>query len=444
MEKLLLNHVEVHSLEELREQATPQELAERFLEGTLGTWLEEHCYEREQAAVSALRLDEDTPLLRQRLCDILGVAYQTQGNLTPQEWAEVSRKAEVMVRYTQDPAILSQAYRTATCQEELAQLLEQGQTTIYLCAGPFSVPIRKGRVHYIGLGAPEVQGGYTQEQYAKAKITFEGVRLPDKGDEALEMIAQEAAKAQGYDDFAESHTLLATWFHQRMKRAYVTDLYSLREVDNKTSCRVYTDRAQADREAREVIEATYALANALFCPGSERCIVRDVARRYGESLQKAVGDVLARLAKLKALAGQEEELGQLSALVTQAETLLAEPLAQELSQGADYYKMYRKSYFLDRYQVEDVSDRDLTYTTGLLDSLTKLMAAGEYVVQDLGAVLGELQEDVNQHADTFFARAREIYLDHCARIEELAEELGRRLSEEDLARLEIEETAQSA
>lgn len=71
----------------------------------------------------------------------------------------------------------------------LAELLNAGKSTIYLCANRFTVPIRKSGVHYIGIGNPKMDVLFTEEQYRPAGITFEGVSLPAT-------LASEAADSQ--------------------------------------------------------------------------------------------------------------------------------------------------------------------------------------------------------------------------------------------------------
>jgi hypothetical protein len=46
-----------------------------------------------------------------------------------------------------------------------------------------------------------------------------------------------------------------------------------------------------------------------------------------------------------------------------------------------------------------------------------------------------LEEDVNQHADTFFGAAYQIFREYCGEIENIAEEIGKNLSDDDLVKL---------
>lgn len=93
---------------------------------------------------------------------------------SPEQAADMLRRREQLAAHTGDPDILAHAAEAALDQADLAALLDHQLKTIWLCGGPFSIPIRKRGVRYIGVGTPSVEGPFTEERYRKAGITFQG------------------------------------------------------------------------------------------------------------------------------------------------------------------------------------------------------------------------------------------------------------------------------
>lgn len=146
--------------------------------------------------------------------------------MTAEQRAVYDRKCAAILRCSSDQALLSHVMETATNQSELAELLNNGCKTIYLCEGTFSVPIRKSGIHYCGIGNPKVETTFTAEQYKKAGITFDGITLPEMPDAETAYLAEQAAHENGYDDFAEKHCCLATLLHDRIKGYRIYRSYS--------------------------------------------------------------------------------------------------------------------------------------------------------------------------------------------------------------------------
>lgn len=145
MNTLKLNDREIHSLAELRADVEITQLMAAFLNESLEKWLSDCYYEREADAVA--RLDHSLlPVVEQQLCTILGIK-RSQNAMTAEQRAVYDRKCAAILRCSSDQALLSHVMETATNQSELAELLNNGCKTIYLCEGTFSVPIRKSGIH---------------------------------------------------------------------------------------------------------------------------------------------------------------------------------------------------------------------------------------------------------------------------------------------------------
>lgn len=195
MKTLRLGEKDIYSLAELRKSEDFTQLTSAFLDGSLEEWLADCYYEREADAVS--RLDHVlSPTVEQKLYLILKMEQPTK-NMTEEQRETYDRKCAVVRKYSSDNDALSHIMETATNQSELTELLDSEFKTIYLCGEGFSVPIRKSGVHYIGIGNPGVETVFTEEQYRRAGITFEGVSLPIKPDETATHIAEQAAYENG-------------------------------------------------------------------------------------------------------------------------------------------------------------------------------------------------------------------------------------------------------
>lgn len=429
MRTLTLNGQEFHSLPELRQCADFAAITAAFLDGKLEDWLSACYYEREAAAVETLE-HSLSPLVERKLREILGMNLPA---MTEEELAVWNRKRDALLRCGADEALLAHIPETATNQAELAELLGGGCETVYLCEGSFTVPIRKSGVHYIGVGNPRMEAPFTEEQYRRAGITFESITLPDQPDSSVQCLAEEAARANGYDDFAESHCRLAVLLHDRVKGHRAVEICRL-DTDFDPAGEFYSSKWAAESAARGAIDSAYEAADAHFIPGRAICLAAPLAETYAVRLQR--GADLAN--RLKDLSGEKGALAkELARRIDGARQELKRRFEQELEDSADYYRMYKKSYFLDRVEIERNDYAAELFDNELLGALASRLLPGgsEYFVENLCETLMELEEDMDKHADAFFSNAWEIYQTYRREIENIAEEIGRDLSGDDLEKL---------
>lgn len=432
--KFCLNGKEIHSLTELREHYEEPVIMDAFLSGELERWLEACYYEKEGDAVKRLE-HKDGPETERRLAEILGC--DRVAALTPEQRDIYERKCSIIQRYTKDPAYLACAMDTATNQMELAELLNSGLKTIWLCGGSFTVPIRKSGIHYIGIGDPKMEAPFTEEQYRRAGITFAGIHLPETTDSSVVSMAEEAARKNGYDDFADSHTELATAFHFAMKAHRLSRIHRLDVETCDVTGTLYKNLWSAKNSAHNVIEQAYRDANSFFDPESKNSIVPYLVTEYAAILTKGAQTLADRL---KPICANDENrrfrLANLLGYILQAEQNLRKTFEQELRDSADYYRMYEKSYFLEQLEIEK-NDYNLgLFDSNLMNGLARLLHDdSDYSVENLFEVVSELEEDVNKHADTFYGVAYREYQNYCSEIEKIAEEIGKDLSDDEMQKL---------
>lgn len=144
----LKDDAEVRTLSELQEYFDIDRIMAYFLSGKLETWLKDRYYDAEADQVQ--ELDKGDPDLSKKLCDIFGVEYLRDA-LTPEEIEARNKKIERLKEITDDEKILDKVDSVAFSQEELADLLDEGLDTIYLCGKDFHIPLSKRDMTYIGV-----------------------------------------------------------------------------------------------------------------------------------------------------------------------------------------------------------------------------------------------------------------------------------------------------
>ena len=176
----LADGAQARSLEELKEHFDLASVLEHYSSGKLLTWLQDRYIESEAQAVAAL--DQASPDFQKSLCAIFGVECVSEEDLET-----IQRRQERLARLraiTDDDEFIQNIDQVAFDQEELADLLDEGITTIYLCGAKFLVPVSQKGVTYVGINMPAVHlSGTLPEDMSKTGITCKGCAVdnwPDK------------------------------------------------------------------------------------------------------------------------------------------------------------------------------------------------------------------------------------------------------------------------
>ena len=190
---------QVRNLEDLREHFDLTTVLEYYKNGKLLTWLQDRYFDGEAAAVQAL--DETAPDLQPKLCEIFGAAYTGEAV----DLEEISRRQERLERlrtFTDEAEFIDHIDQVAFDQEELADLLDEDVTTIYLCGEKFTVPISRKGMTYIGINSPSVHiSGKLPETANELDIEFVTCIVDNLKSTQSELIrALKAVKAAKADD----------------------------------------------------------------------------------------------------------------------------------------------------------------------------------------------------------------------------------------------------
>ena len=206
----LADGTQARSLEELKEHFDLASVLEHYSSGKLLTWLQDRYIESEAQAVAAL--DREKPDFQKNLCAIFDVEYVSEEDL---EAIQLRQERLAKLRMiTDEDEYLQNIDRVAFDQEELADLLDEGITTIYLCGNRFLVPISQKGVTYIGINSPAVHlSGTFSEDTSELGITCKNCAVDNwtikSGNEVLIQHPDYAEKSLHTSDKDSDSTLFA-------------------------------------------------------------------------------------------------------------------------------------------------------------------------------------------------------------------------------------------
>lgn len=149
------NDIKVRSIEELKENYNAEKVTEYFLNGKLLTWLEDRRYDEEAEQVRKLSEMPDKEKAVEKLPDVFKVEIKKDVNIEALEIRQ--EKLKKLRDITSDDEILANVDYVAFSQEELNNLLCDGEKVIYLCGKFFCVPLNMKNIKYIGVNNPTVE-----------------------------------------------------------------------------------------------------------------------------------------------------------------------------------------------------------------------------------------------------------------------------------------------
>ena len=207
----MANGVQVRTLDELKENWDLEKVLNYYLNGKLQTWLTDRYYTELADEVAALNGINDNTELQHKLCAIFGIAME-EDLVDVEAVAERNRRLEILRQYTADDAVLKNVDKVAFNQEELADLLDEDESVIYLCDNKFSIPLSVRNKTYIGVGSVEVViNSKEYVDFSKLGIVFENVDFNEEynklavSDKILYEKGQELEAAEKYAEALEMY-----------------------------------------------------------------------------------------------------------------------------------------------------------------------------------------------------------------------------------------------
>lgn len=416
---LTFNGTTIHSLKELRDNFDKDACLKALMDKSLYYWLSQHYYITEADEIKGLDITDKNCFCR--LCEILSVDYVNYADLSEDEKEKLDQKKalvkEIIEKTHGDAGILSEIHLTAMNQEELASLLDRDEKKIYLCNGTFSIPISIPGHEYIGIGPVTIENAFTKEQYLKAGITVTNITLPDKINAKTEDIAKTAALNNGYDDFADSHSPLTTAIHYQLTARKMYSFYRLPNNASLTT-KFFTRRSECEAAKMRALKKAYNCAEQYLTPGNSKCIANEAAQNYSKIIESCFSPIMEKLRVFCNLTGNDNIYSDLSDLVKNSYKNLLARFENELTDCSDYYKMYQFDYFVDQADIEEHDYR--VNEDGIFKILEGIFSDSiQYTLPNLFSTINEMENDLNDHANTFFTTILSEYNDYIGRIGDL-------------------------
>lgn len=421
--ELILNEHTIHSIKELRKNFNAEELMHYHMEGDLLEWLNQHYYENEAVAIE--NIDFNQPDFIHKLCSAFGIDYIPTQNMTDEEKAKWDEKKSIVSEYTTDPTVLSELWLVAMNQEELAELLNHKSKKIYLCMDSFSIPIRIPDVEYINIGNATIDNPYTKTQYEKAGIKISGFTLPDEENPATVEIAKDAAISNGYDDFHETHTPLASAYHKQLKSRKLINTHHL-SYNPSIAGKFFKSKTECEKAREHCIRKSYDEAENYVSSGNSKSISKEAAEFYSKHITSVFDNTRMTLESLCNLTGTVEQYQSLCEKLDKSYKNLLVEFDNELNDNRDFYRMYNFDYFIDQVEIEEHDHRiSEDFFTRVLETL--LTDSIEYTISDLYSAINEIENDLDSHSNTFYGAAFIIYKSYVTEIEKILDKIGKGL-----------------
>lgn len=194
--------IEVRSLEELKENFSLARVLVYLENGKLITWLRDRYADDIADAIEEMNKEDKD--LAKKICDIFDVSYNEQEEADLEQAAEHNRKLNLLEEYTDEQKYIDVVDQVAFSQDDLYDLLDEGNDMIYLCGEKFSVPLAKKGISYIGINNPTVViDSKTVVDWQEKDITLQGVQF----DEKYLKVEQEKNKVVYKDNEGENNVI---------------------------------------------------------------------------------------------------------------------------------------------------------------------------------------------------------------------------------------------
>lgn len=237
--------VEVRNLEELRQNFSLTRVLVYMSNGKLVKWLRNGYMNDIADKIEAL--DENDSEIERKIFEIFDIEYDKQKLMESEKEEKKQKKLNELKKYTNDKKFKYIIDNIAFTQSELYDLLDKGETEIFLCGDKFEIPINiRGRI-YCGINNPIVFINSKKIiSYANMGVLICGVRYDDEYQNILNELneSQESEKLQEKDilevnEFIRKNgELIKNLILLRKNILYINDFINNKEIilrENKFS-----------------------------------------------------------------------------------------------------------------------------------------------------------------------------------------------------------------
>lgn len=240
----------------------------------------------------------DDEHLGERLRKVLGVIPAAEKQRISEREEEKRKRLQAQ---TDDETILSHAALTAFTQEDMAELLDAGEKTIYLCGKEFEIPVRMEHMSYVGiLGTPIAHiAAATAYDIKRLGISFSNISidyLEDEMENFLSSIQSVMRRGLGEDVDPEFLILEETSGGKNAIRASIHQ--AAEEAENRL---IETMATHIDRRLNRLddLQAQYEriCTERGLSPQKIKPALEEVHKALSEGHMRIIQEMAGRLAK---------------------------------------------------------------------------------------------------------------------------------------------------
>ena len=171
--------IEVRSVEELRDNFSLARVLGYVLNGKMIIWLRDRYEDDIANTIEQLNLEDKE--LPKKISEIFDVPYDADAAIELEKAEERNRKLSILKEYTTEQKYFDMVDKVAFNQDDIYDLLDEGEEVIYLCGEKFSIPLSKKNMTYYGINNPIVVVDSKKEvAWEEIKITLTGVKYDEK------------------------------------------------------------------------------------------------------------------------------------------------------------------------------------------------------------------------------------------------------------------------
>lgn len=221
--------IEVRSIEELKDNFSLAKVLFYLSNGKLDIWLRDRYLD--EIADSISELDQEDAEFNKRICSIFEVEYNEEAVVDLEKQKEKQQKIVVLKNYTDDKRFFDVVDKIAFEQDDVYDLLDEGENVIYLCGDRFSIPLGKRGISYIGINNPIVVILSKEKvNFEEKGILLENVRFDDKYQKILDGLEPKINESN-----ADNNTSLAE-YGEYVPNSFIYSMLSKKDKESAKDC----------------------------------------------------------------------------------------------------------------------------------------------------------------------------------------------------------------
>ena len=234
--------------------------------------------------------------------------------------------------------------------------------------------------------------------------------------------AEEAATFNDYDDFHETHTPLASAYHNQLKSMKLINTHHI-SYNSSIAAKFFKSKTECKNAREHCIRKAYNEAQNYFTSGNSKALSKEAAEFYSKQINSVFDNTRKKLESLCNLTGTTEQYHLLCEKVDKSYKNLRAEFDNELNENRDFYSMYNFDYFINQVEIEEHDYRiSEDFFTRVLETLFSDNI--EYTITDLYSAISEIQNDLDSRADTFYGTVFYIYKSYVVEMEKILDTIG--------------------